>query len=144
MPLFTLFQNLVISHGRSDVNMWLNIGQILLQLVVILLFYRQGITVMVTAFSVFNILFTLLWHYAFNRTSHLRLLDAMKDTMPFALIAAAIMVATYYATLWTDVLWLLFLLRCIIAAVLYLGVMRLLHAAVLEECLQFLFKKKSV
>lgn len=144
LPLQALYQNFVISRGRSDFYLDLVSLQIFLQIAITLCFVSQGITVMVTAFSVLNILFTLLWHYAFNRTSHLRLLDAMKDTMPFALIAAAIMVATYYATLWTDVLWLLFLLRCIIAAVLYLGVMRLLHAAVLEECLQFLFKKKSV
>jgi O-antigen/teichoic acid export membrane protein len=144
IPLHTLYQNFVISRGRSDFYLVLVSLQIFLQIAITLCFVSQGITVMVTAFSVLNILFTLLWHYAFNRTSHLRLLDAMKDTMPFALIAAAIMVATYYATLWTDVLWLLFLLRCVIAAVLYIGVMRLLHAAVLEECLQFLFKKKPV
>ena len=50
MPIFSLYQNLVISHGRSDINMWLNIAQIALQLIVILLFYQQGITVMVIAY----------------------------------------------------------------------------------------------
>ena len=142
MPLFALFQNLVISHGRSDVNMWLNIGQILLQLVVILLFYRQGITVMVIAYSLFNILWLIAWQPFARRIIGLRMTDLLRDTVPFVIISAVVMLAVHYATLPVENLWLLLLLRIIVAAALYYAAMRLLNVAILRECMQFVFKKK--
>ena len=142
MPLFALFQNLVISHGRSDVNMWLNIGQILLQLVVILLFYRQGITVMVIAYSLFNILWLIAWQPFARRIIGLRMTDLLRDTVPFVIISAVVMLAVHYATLPVENIWLLLLLRIIVAAALYYAAMRLLNVAILRECMQFVFKKK--
>ena len=141
MPLFTLYQNLVISHGRSDINMWLNIGQIVLQLVIILLFYRHGITIMVIAYSAFNILWFGAWLPFAKRLIGLRLLDVFKDVVPFMVIAAAVMLATHYATLSVNSLWLLLLVRIALAAVLYYVVMRLLNVAILNECLQFIRRK---
>ena len=147
MPLFTLYQNLVISHGRSDVNMWLNIGQIALQLVIILLFYRQGITMMVVAYTLFNILWLAAWQPFARRIIGLRWLDMLRDTVPFLLIAAAVMGATYGLTAHfsplTAQLWLLLLVRVLVAAALYYALMRLLHVAILQECLQFLKNKRK-
>ena len=39
MPFYTMYQHLVISAGRSDIYMWCNIGQILLQIAIILAFH---------------------------------------------------------------------------------------------------------
>lgn len=143
MPLYTLYQNLVISHGRSDINMWLNIGQIVLQLGIILLFYKQGITVMVAAYTVFNILWLGAWQPFAKRILAVRYRDVLKDIAPFLLVAAFVMSATYALTLWISTLWLLLLVRIVLAASLYFLVMRLLGAAILQECLQFILKKKA-
>lgn len=142
MPLYTLCQNLVISHGRSDVNMWLNIGQIVLQLVVILLFYRQGITVMVIAYTVFNIVWLGMWQIYVRRLIGLRFLHAAKDVAPFALCGAVVMALTYVVTQPVTNLYLLLVVRILLVAVLYYGVMRLLNVAILQECMQFLKKKR--
>ena len=142
MPLFTLYQNLVISHGRSDINMWLNIGQIVLQLTIILAFYRRGITVMVTVYTLFNILWLGAWQPFARRIIGLRLMQVSKDVAPFMLIAAAVMLATRYVTLSITALWPLLLTRVAVAAVLYYVTMRLLNVAILNECLQFIRKKK--
>ena len=142
MPLYTLYQNLVISHGRSDINMWLNIGQIVLQLIIILLFYQQGITVMVIAYSAFNILWLAAWQPSAKRIIGLRLLQVAKDIVPFMVISAAVMAATHYATLPISNLWLLLLSRIVMAALLYYIVMRLLNVAIFKECMQFILKKK--
>ena len=83
MPIYTLYQNLVISHGRSDVNMWLNIGQIVLQLCIILLFYRQGITIMVIAYTLFNILWLCAWFPFGQRIIGVRFFHVAKDIAPF-------------------------------------------------------------
>ena len=142
MPIYTLYQNLVISHGRSDVNMWLNIGQIVLQLCIILLFYRQGITIMVMAYTVFNIVWLLAWMPWGKRIIGVKLMDVVKDIVPFLGSGALVMAATYFATAAISNLYLLLAARIVMAAALYYGVMRLMNVVILQECLQFLFKKK--
>lgn len=141
MPFYTLYQNLAISHGRSDINMWLNIGQVLLQLLIILLFYRQGIIVMVTAYSVFSILWLGTWQLAAKHIIGLHTSDMAKDVLPFMLIATIVMIATHYITLPITTLWLLLLSRIVVAALLYYAVMRLLNVVILKECIKFLLKK---
>ena len=142
MPIYTLYQNLVISHGRSDINMWLNIGQIVLQLCIILLFYRQGITIMVIAYTVFNILWLGAWMPSAKRIIGLRFLNVLKDIVPFMLCGALVMVATYFATIAISNIYLLLVVRVLIAAALYYGIMRLLNVVILRECMQFILKKK--
>jgi O-antigen/teichoic acid export membrane protein len=151
MPLYTLYQNLVISHGRSDVNMWLNIGQIALQLVIILLVWREGMTAMVVAYTLFNILWLCAWQPFARRLIGLRTLDMLKDTVPFLLISATVMALTYVLTvpllhslsaIFSSLSSLIILLvRIVVAAVLYFAALRLLHVAILQECLQFIRKK---
>lgn len=140
LPLHTLYQNFIISRGRSDLYLWLVSLQIILQIGLTLSLSSQGITIMVAAFSILNILFTLCWHFAMRQVHPLATSEALKDTMPFALIAAFCMIVTHYATLWADMLWLRLCLRIIMAAVLYLGIMKLLHVKTLEECLSFIKK----
>ena len=143
MPLYTLYQNLVISHGRSDINMWLNIGQVALQLAVILLFYQQGITTMVIAYAVFNVLWLCSWQPSAHRMIGLCARHVLKDTLPFLLAAAGAMALTWLATRWLPLsLWLLLSCRVIMAAVLYAAVLKTAHAHILDECLQYL-KKRS-
>lgn len=142
MPIYTLYQNVVISHGRSDVNMWLNICQIVLQLAIILLFYRQGITIMVVAYTIFNMVWLLAWMPWAKRIIGVSLLHVLKDTAPFLLCSALVMVATHFATVAISNLYLLLAARVLMVAALYYGVMRLLHVVILQECIQFVFKKK--
>ena len=149
MPIYTLYQNLVISHGRSDVNMWLNIGQIMLQLIVILLFYREGITTMVVAYTLFNIFWLAAWQPFARRIIGLRTVDLLRDVLPFMLIAAAVMLVTHFVTQWAIVNYQLsiinyqlLLVRILLAAALYYAAMRLLHVAILQKCMQFIKSKK--
>ena len=142
MPVYTLYQNLIISHGRSDINMWLNIGQIALQLGVILAFYQQGITTMVIAYTTFNILWLLMWMIFAKRIIGLRIVDTAKDMLPFVLCGGVVMLITYYSTRMIANIYLLLTVRVVIAAALYYGVMRLLNVVILRECLQYIFKKK--
>jgi O-antigen/teichoic acid export membrane protein len=142
MPIYTLYQNLVISHGRSDINMWLNIGQIVLQLGVILLFYREGITTMVIAYTIFNILWLFAWMPSAKRIIGLRLFHVAKDTVPFMLCSALVMLVTYFVTQAISNLYLLLVVRILMASAFYYGVMRILKVVILRECMQFIFKRK--
>ena len=141
MPFYSLFKNLVISHGRSDVNMWLNITQIALQLLLVLLTYRQGIITVVWAYTILNIVWLLVWQVYAKRMIGIRFFDMLKDVVPFALISVAVMTATWILTSSISNVYLLLAVRVLIAAILYLVIMKLLKVKMLEECLGFLKRR---
>ena len=159
LPIATLYYNLIISRGKSDVYMWNVIAQgcaILGSILMIhasgignldfslftLHFSLQNITLMVIAYVTIIILWTGIWHRFLYQEIRYPFLSALKDILPFLLIAAATMVATYFATCWIENLLLLLLSRILLAAILYLGALWLFGAKILRECIGYLLKKK--
>jgi O-antigen/teichoic acid export membrane protein len=143
LPLYAVYQNMVISKGRSDIYLWCNAVQIVLQIALVLIFAPKGITVMVAAYTILNIIYLLVWHWQAQKALRIPLLDAVKDTAPFCVVALAVMAATWFLTSWTYNIWLLFLLRVVIASAFYFLMMKLLGAEILNECLMFLKKRRG-
>ena len=141
MPFYSLYKNLIISQGRSDINMWVNISQIVLQLLLVLLTYREGIITVVWAYTILNVVWLLVWQIYANKLIGVRFIDMLKDIVPFAVISMAVMAITWYLTSFIDNNWLLLIARIIIAAVLYGTIMKLLKVKMMEECLNFLKRK---
>ncbi len=141
MPIHTMYQNLAISHGRSDIYMWLNIGQILLQIAVVFACSDYGMFVMVSAYSAMMILWLLPWHFFTGRLIGYTWWNFFKDIVPFTLTALGTMIVTYYATTMFTNIYLIFVVRCILAAIIYYSVMKLCKVQILTECEQFILKK---
>lgn len=140
-PLHVLYQNLIIARGKSNLYMWCTISQIVVQLLAILLLHKKGITTIVCAYSLLNVIWLFVWQAIAGRMIRLRLLDMLKDVVPFMLIALLVMVATYFLTASFDALLLAMISRVVIAALLYALLMKLSHAKVMEECINFVRKK---
>ena len=143
MPFYSLYKNLIISQGRADLNMWLNISQIVLQFILIFATYQQGILMVVYAYSILNVVWLLAWQFFAHRLIGLQLVHVLKDTLPFALISGAVMLVSYVATTQITNVYLLLALRIVMAAVLYVGVMKLLRVKIMDECIKFLSKKMN-
>lgn len=143
MPFYSLYKNLIISQGRADLNMWLNISQIVLQFILIFATYQQGILMVVYAYSILNVVWLLAWQFFAHRLIGLQLVHVLKDTLPFALISGAVMLVSYVATTQITNVYLLLALRIVMAAVLYMGVMKLLRVKIMDECIKFLSKKMN-
>ena len=143
MPFYSLYKNLIISQGRSDVNMWLNISQILLQLLLIFLTYQYGIITVVYAYTILNIVWLMTWQVCAKQLIGVRLWDVCKDTIPFALISTAIMVAIWFVTASVTNSYLLLFLRILLAVILYATIMRLLKVKMMEECIHFIKGQRS-
>ena len=62
----------------------------------------------------------------------------VRDVLPFAIAAVAVMSLTYFATQSIQNLWILLLSRIAIAATAYYAVMRVAHVAILDECIDFI------
>ncbi len=139
----TMYQQLVISSGRSDVYMWCNISQIVLQIALVLLSSAYGIFTMVVAYTVFSVLWLGVWQWQARRLIGVRFRDVAADIAPFMFAAAAVMCATYFATSFTSECLVLLPLRIVIAAVLYFFVMKVAKVEILDECLRFAKRKRQ-
>ena len=151
MPLSTLLTDAVISQHRSDIYLWSTIALGLLQIATMVALWREGIYVMVIAYTLLNILWVFVWHVFVRRLMNYRLLHFLKDILPFALAAAAVMTVTYFVTEFINYslkfidnylrLWAMLLSRVVLAAILYYVVMRLSGAVILKEIQAFLRAK---
>ena len=137
MPLSTLLTDSVISQHRSDIYLWSTVALGVLQIAMMVSLWRQGIVVMVWAYTLLNIIWVFVWHFFVRRLMGYGLLSFLKDIVPFALAAAGVMLVTYFATQAISVLWLKLLCRVAIATLLYYAVMRLAGAVILKEVIGF-------
>ena len=60
------------------------------------------------------------------------------------LAAVVVMVVTWFATSFLSGNLLMLVSRIVLAALLYFLLMKLAHAVILEECIQFVLRKKDV
>ena len=141
MPLSTLLTDAVISQHRSDIYLWSTVALGLLQIILMVSLWRKGIYTMVVAYTVLNIAWMFVWHFFTRRLMGYRLLHFLKDIVPFALAAAAVMLVTGLVTQSVSSLWVLLVSRIIIAAILYFAVMRMAGAVILKEMMAFIFRK---
>lgn len=142
LPLYTMYQNLNISRGRSDLYLWLNIGQIIIQISLILALHRYGMLTMVAAYSAFLLAWLLPWHLTARRMIRYRLRDVAADVLPFTFVATFVMTSVYLVTLHISNPWLLISVRFLLAAFTYYIIMKLLRVEILHECEQFVLRKK--
>lgn len=143
IPLYTVYQNLFLSQGKSGTYMWLTIGQIAIMLTAVLACHSLGIKAMVIAFACINILWLLAWQAFANRLIGYRFFSMFRDLLPFMFIALAVMVVAYFVTLHISNMLMLLVARVLIAAALYFITMKLLRARILEDCIEFIRSKKS-
>lgn len=144
MPFYTIFQNLAIGCQRSDLYLWCNVAQIALQITVILIcyyFFSRSMVIVVAVFSVFLILWLLVWQAVARRLIGLKLIETLMDVLPFLLITLVVFAATYFLTQAINDIHALLVCRIVVAAVLYVAVMKAARVAIFNEAMEFLMKK---
>ena len=141
LPIQTLYQNLFISHGRSDTYMWCTLSQIITQIAIILSFSALGIQTMVMAYAIVQILWIGVWQTLAHRLLTLRFQDILKDICPFLLAAAVCVCTAYMLTTGIHQPIVLILVRIAITAALYISIMKMARVRIFSECIQFLFKR---
>lgn len=164
LPLSTLLANVVITKGRSNIFMYVNLTLACLQTLTMLAIYHFHLSLpalsqlstlntqlmtMVLAFTALTILWFFVWGFFARRLAGYRFRMLLSDVLPFLLTAAAVMLATGFITAILPSLLggaggrlLLLLARILLAALLYYALMRLFRVQILNECLAFLKRKK--
>ena len=98
---------------------------------------------MVTAFALMLVLWTVVWQALAQRLTGLKMLDMLKDVVPFMLIALTCAGVAWWATRNVEELWLSILLRAVIMGALYVGMMKVAKVKIFDECITFLVKRKK-
>ena len=144
LPIHTLYQNLFISHGRSDTYMWCSVALVITQIVVVMVFATWGIEIMIAAYVVTLILWTGIWQVLAYRLIQFRFIDLLKDVCPFLLATIGCIGVAYYTTLFITNVIALILSRIIITSLLYMAIMKIAHVKIFKECIQFIFKRHEI
>lgn len=142
LPFYTMYQNLMISRGKSNIYLWCTTTLIGVQLLLVLLCHSKGMIFMVSAYTMATVLWLFVWQYFANREIGIRLWSVLLDIVPYIAVSLIVMTAIYYATLTITNLYLLLVVRILLAALLYFIVMKLLKSKMLDECVSFLLKKR--
>ncbi len=141
LPLGSLLSSFIISEGKSGAYLWSTVLLCLVQIGMMFLAYRWGVTLMVVCIVIINIVWTFVWFGLVHRLVAYSLMMFLKDFVPFMLAALGTMIATSVVTMSITSLWLLLLVRIFVATVIYYAVMRLARVKMLTECQQFLLSK---
>mgnify|MGYP002852812282 CR=1 FL=1 len=141
LPFYTLYQNLAVSNGRSDIYLWVNVAQVATQIILVIAFAAKGMQAVVIAYTVFVILWLLVWHFYAHKLIGIRLRKVLADIVPFLFIALGTMACTYFLTKEIRILWLLLLSRIAIAIAIYTVAIKIFRPEMLNECLDFLKKR---
>lgn len=143
VPVTTLYSNLTISRGRSDVNMVCTVAQCLAVWLGLILLYPHGMLSMVVYFVVLNISWLAIWQWWAWRLTGLTFREALKDVLPFLLFTLFVLAFTWWLTCRIEKLWLLLVSRIFIAGLLYGGIMWLSGAKIMRESIQFIFNRRK-
>ncbi len=142
-PLVTLYSNLVISRGRSTVNMVVGLVNCALIWIGIIVIHAlgYGLRPMVIFFVILNIFWLFVWQWWAKHLIGLRWRHAFKDILPFFCFAAAVMLLTGWLT--TDIAngWWRMAVRIPLAALLYVGLLWVARAQILKESILYMRHK---
>ena len=140
MPIVALYQNLFISHGRSDVYMWCTAAQVITQTAVILIFIAWDIRTMVTIYTLMLILWVVVWQVMAYREMRLPFIDVAKDILPFLLAAAVSVGVAYAVALPVGNIYISTAVRIVVTALLYIAIMKVSKARIFSECMDFVLR----
>lgn len=141
MPFYSLYQNLAISSGRSDIFLRYSVGLFIAQLIIIIALHSFDMIVMVSAYSALMILWLIVWqHFAFKQLS-ITFKNICKDILPYCFSALATMMVVYIITTFITNAFLLLIAKIILACMIYIIIMILGKSAIFRESFEF-FKNR--
>ena len=143
IPVINLCSNLLISKGKSNIYMWSTISLVIFQLFIMLLCHPYGIHTMIVIYVAINISWLLIWHHFVHKEICYPLTALLKDFLPFLIITLGIIAITYYTTSNINNLYLLFLCKIGMVAIIYTLFMWLSGSTTFKESLRYLCKRKK-
>jgi len=141
--LWNLFVNMIFTHGKSNIYMYVTIFMGLLQIGVVIATYSLGINVMVISFILMNFVGLLIWYYFVHQLVGLRLRDVLKDILPYLAVTLFSFGIAWLITRNIQNVYFLIVSKIVISAILYIFVLKIGHSVMFEESMEFILHRKN-
>ena len=142
-PLMTLYGQMVIGQGKSQINMWCTIGLSSLILIGLWALHPFGVHTMVVYFIALNALWLLVWQFFALRLIGLSFWHAFCDVAPFLLLSLSSMAVAWTATRAIENIYLLLAGKIAVTALCYVGILWILRARILRESIDYFLHKRK-
>lgn len=143
IPLTSLYQQFIISRGKSRLFMWNTISVCSVLLLVSLCTYRYGIHAMLLAYVAINAGWLFVWHYFAWREIRIKLSHALADVLPYAVAAAATMLVSGWLAGGISSIVVRLLAKIGLAVAVYVAIMWLCRSATFRESASYLLHWKK-
>jgi Membrane protein involved in the export of O-antigen and teichoic acid len=140
--IVSLYSNLIISKGKSGVYMKSTIALGIIQCIVMFCCYPYGVLTMVKIYVCINIFWLLVWQYFVWKEIRLSFFLAMKDILPYAVIAGGVMLGTGYITSFLTNIYIILVAKITIAAAAYSAIMWISGSVTFKESFNYFYKGK--
>lgn len=141
-PLHTLYNNMVVSRGKSGIGMMCTISLCVCVWIGLVAMKSYGLVPMLIYFIVANIMWLLIWQWFAWRLFRLPYIDAFKDVLPFLLVSLSVMGVTYYVTSSVTNNVISLIAKIVMAAAMYAGIMYVSKVQIMREAIDYIRKKK--
>ncbi len=138
LPIGNLYTHVLLSRGKSNLYLYNTVALGAAQLLAIVGMLPFGIYYMVLAVALVNIGWLFVWHYFVNRLIRIRLIDVLKDVVPFLGITLFVLGISYATTMFIENMYLLLVARVLLAGALYCLAMYLTKSVIFKESVLFI------
>ena len=138
-----LYCSLLLSHGKSNIILYASSIFYGINLLLAFCLVSYGIFPMVIGCSCFNVLLNFCWHFCGKSLIGIRTIELLKDISPYLLLTIFCFMTSWGITMWISNLYILFLSKILIVALLYSFILWKMKSVIFNEVFSFLFKMKK-
>lgn len=142
IPITSLFSNLIISRGHSNIYMWCTIALCLIQLASAVAVAPYGINRMIQVYVAVGILWLFVWHHYAAKEMDLDVMEVLKDISPYLLLSVTLVLIASSFSSYIGNLLLCMIAKIVFVAVVYVIVLWLFNSTILKEAIIFVTKRK--
>ncbi len=142
-PLMTLYGQMVISQGKSQINMWCTLVLSMLVLLGLWALHPYGVRTMVYYFIILNAAWLFVWQFFARRLIGLRFRHALRDVLPFLLLSVGSMAVAWWATRGMENIYLLLVAKIAVSVLCYVGILWLSGAKILRESIAYFIQRRK-
>ncbi len=140
--MISLYTNLLIAYGLSDIYFKGIVGTLIVQLIVLVIFYKMGIYIMLCSYIFVSLLSIYWWHTRVCKILNFQFILILKDVLPYLFVLLFSFMTAYAFCYNISNNYLLLILKIIISGILYLTILWLAGSKILKESVSFICKNE--
>jgi len=143
LPISSVFINLLVSQGHSDIYMWGSIALSVLMLPGMITAAFYGIGAMTLIYVVIHIIETSLWFWFVKRETGLTVANLVSDLSPYLLLSLALAAATTVIASPIDSIYLRLVVKVVVMSSSYCIILWAFRSEIFLESVNYCFKRRK-